>query len=587
MITISSVISSNTPGRALSSFSRTSSLSSFLQGQISECPKLWKTDIQIPSRLGHDLLLQCLHQAAICKALADDVLPLLKATVQHYTLVALTQQTGKKQRERRDPLAELPLSGPIASDTYETSNTLDCSIILIDSIVSSYIDIDEDLNAIGRLAFDTLFNTLLTVFNNDHQRLVQLPLLDYLMHNLFNHCHDRMWYSKQGACRFLSQLCLTYFPRQFDWYCHHLPQILHGCIHVIISLTDEISSGTLDTVSTLIKDLLDHYAQSPTTDQHREPFVGLLLNYVFSPISYLRTLVYQSLRQLSQAFQQSIPRLIEPFKKDLIKKFSPSHLLPLKNQSLIYQITYLDAYIFFRTLEPKVSYITLFDDDLFKELTTFIAMDENELIKLSSYRSLTQQQCTLNVIHLKKLAIRTIAEYYEQIDYRDRVLRLFYKMLTTLHSNALQAIVYESIEKMLSGHQNDQLRLRFVDSYLQMISFNEIEKVHWTLPIAQTLFFLSKLSPSSFNESHCEKLDLLIRKLLQNIASGFRTNFDVQNQYYKISLIFLDLLATLPSSSKKIIESLTNFILKFDKHLMIEVSEQITGQLRSTSSFLF
>ena len=464
------------------------------------------------------------------------------------------------------------LSGPIASDTYETSNTLDCSIILIDSIVSSYIDIDEDLNAIGRLSFETLFNTLLTLFNNDHQRLTQLPLIDYLMHSLYNHCHDRMWYSKQGACRFLSQLCLTYFARQFDWFCQHLPKILHGCFQVMISLTDEISSGTLDTVSTLIKDLLDHYARSPTTDQHREPFIGLLLNYVFSPISSLRTLVYQSLRQLSQAFQQSIPRLIEPFKKDLIKKFSSANLLPLKNQSLIYQITYLDAYIFFRTLEPKVSYITLFDDDLFKELTTFIGMDENELIKLSSYRSLTQQQCTLNVIHLKKLALRTIAEYHEQIDYRDRVLRLFYKMLTTLQSNALQTIVYESIEKMVSGHQNDQLRLRFVDSYLQMVSFYDNEKFHLSLPIAQTLFFLAKLSPNSFDERLCEHIFSLIRKSLLNIAASFRTNFDVNNQCYKISLIFLELLATLPSSTKKIIESLTGLILKFDKHLMIESS---------------
>jgi len=51
--------------------------------------------MKLKSRYAHDLLLQCLHQAATCKTLVDEVLPLLKSTIQHYTLVSLTQQTGK------------------------------------------------------------------------------------------------------------------------------------------------------------------------------------------------------------------------------------------------------------------------------------------------------------------------------------------------------------------------------------------------------------------------------------------------------------------------------------------------------------
>lgn len=70
-------------------------LSSFLDGQISQCPMVWPNHVEIKSRQAHDLLLQCLHQAATCKNLIEEVLPLLKSTIQHYTLVALTQQTGK------------------------------------------------------------------------------------------------------------------------------------------------------------------------------------------------------------------------------------------------------------------------------------------------------------------------------------------------------------------------------------------------------------------------------------------------------------------------------------------------------------
>ena len=290
------------------------------------------------------------------------------------------------------------------------------------------------------------------MFNNDYQRISRLPIINYLIHTLCNHCHDRMWFSKQGSCRFLYQLCLTYFPNENEWFLENFNQILHGYFHVIISLTDEISSGTLDILSNMIKEFLTKYAQIKSTETLHENLIELLLNYIFSPINYLRNLIYDCLRQLSQLFQQSISRLIEPFKNDLSKKFSSSNIFPFKNQSLIYQITYLDVYIFFRTLEPKISYITLFDNDLFKELTTLI-FDENDLTKFSSYRSLTQQQLLLNIVLLKKLSLRTIGEYYEQIEYRDRVLRLFYKILTTIQSNELQLIAYESIEKIFNGHQ--------------------------------------------------------------------------------------------------------------------------------------
>ena len=530
---------------------------SFLNGPISQCPTVWKSNGHIESRLGHDLLLKGLHQAAICKSIANEVLPLLKSTIQHYTLVAITQQTG-----------------PFSSENYAIENNLDCSMILIDSIIHCYIDIDEDLNSVGQISFETMINTLLTLFNNDFHRLTQLPLIHYLVERLFNHCHDPMWYEKQGSCRFLSQLTLKTFSQQTDWLKKILPKILENLIHVLISLTDEISSGTFEMISTMIKDLIQLYGEISKNDVQPNVLVELFLKSIFSPITSVRTLIYQSLRQLSQLYEENLSRLIEPFKKDLIEKFSSSNLVPMKSQSLLYQITFLDVYIFFRSCEPKISYLTLFDDDLFKELTKLVLTDDNELMKLSVYRCLTQQQSPLYLIELKKLALRTIGEYYDQIDYRERVLRLFYKMLTSLHSNELQTVVYESIEKMLNGHQNDQWRLRFVESYIQQISFYENDKFHCTLPVAQTLFFLSKLSPNSFDERPCEHIFNLIRKLLNIVVQSFRTNFDVQNQHYKVALIFLNLLANLPNSSKRIIESLTILIIKFDRVLMIEVRKQ-------------
>lgn len=65
-----------------------------MNGNISQCPVIWSSNIEMKSFRGHSLLLQCLHQAATCKTLTDEVLPILKSTIQHYTLVALTQQLG-------------------------------------------------------------------------------------------------------------------------------------------------------------------------------------------------------------------------------------------------------------------------------------------------------------------------------------------------------------------------------------------------------------------------------------------------------------------------------------------------------------
>ena len=459
---------------------------------------------------------------------------------------------------------------PLCSDNCGTKRNIDYSIILIDSIVSCYVDIDDELNSVARTSFDTLFHTLLIMCNNDYQRLTQLPLICYLVDTLYNHCHDRMWFSKQGSCRFLHQLCFTYFSSETNWFLENLNQILNGFFHVFISLTDEISSGTLDILSSMIKELLEKYARIKLYKDLDDKLIELLLNYVFSPIAYVRNLIYDCLRQLSDLLKQPILCLIEPFRNYLINKFSSSNILPFKYQSLIYQITYLDVYIYFRTLDPKITYITLFDDDLFNELATLI-FDENDLIQSSSHRSLTQQQLTLNKMSLKKLSIRTLGEYYEHISYHDRVLRLFYKILITIKSNELQLVAYESLERIFNSCQHDHLRIRFVDLSIQKFALHDYEKLNLTPEMAQTLFYLSKLSPNSFDERLCEHILNLIRRLMQNIAQTFRSIIDPQNQCYKTCLTLLELLAKLPSSSRKIIECLTILILKFDKHLMIEV----------------
>jgi len=47
------------------------------------------------------------------------------------------------------------------------------------------------------------------MFNNNYERITQLPLINYLLETLYNHCHDRMWYAKQGSCRFFYELCIN------------------------------------------------------------------------------------------------------------------------------------------------------------------------------------------------------------------------------------------------------------------------------------------------------------------------------------------------------------------------------------------
>jgi hypothetical protein len=83
-------------------------------------------------------------------------------------------------------------------------------------------------------------------------------MVNYLVETLHQHCHDRMWYAKRAVCRFLFDLTVKYFSKQFIWLQTYFRRILHGYFHVIVSLTDEISSGTLDSLSSMIKDLLDY-----------------------------------------------------------------------------------------------------------------------------------------------------------------------------------------------------------------------------------------------------------------------------------------------------------------------------------------
>lgn len=531
--------------------------STFLDGQISRRPTIWKGTFLQGDRLAHDFILKSIHLGGISKSLSEEVLPILKATIQHYTLVSVSFQTG-----------------PLSEETYQVKAEFDVSMILIDNIVDCCVDMDEDLNEIGRSSFETMINTLSILFDNDFQRISQLPMIDYLVERLFDQCHEPNAHTKHGACRFLSQLCLKTFSKQTTWLKNNLRNIVEHFIDVIISLTDEICSGSLRSVSTMIENLLEHFGSLTSSEGLDEKLVELFINYIFSPISFVRNLVFQSLRQLSQIYQLNLTRMIEPLKKYLIEKFSAAISVPLKNQAVIYQITFLDVYIFFRSLEPKLCFSALFDEELFKDLTKFVFVDDNELSKFPVYRCLTQQQCLLNLVQLKKVSIKTIGEFSEQHEYRERVIRCLYRMLIHFNSKELQTVVFETIEKNFPRHQNEMIRNRWFETYLNHLSFFDNEKASITLQTAQTLFFFSKLSPNLFDDRLSEQIFTIVRKLLSSVANSFRVNFDPLNQLYKMALIYLEILASLPNLSKRIIEPLTVLILKFDRHLMIEVKTE-------------
>ncbi|CAF1003204.1 unnamed protein product, partial [Didymodactylos carnosus] len=544
----------------------------FLNGKICQQSSTWNkiNSIIQPYRYYHDLLFKCLYQAAaINKDLENDTLSMIKATIRHYTLVSLTQQTG-----------------PFVSDIYGENrlNGMDCSLILIDSIISAYIHEDNEINDIGRLSLEIFVDTLLTILNGDYIRLLSLPIWDYFIQRICHQSHDPIWFSKNGACRIINELTTNYFKNSNEFLLRYIVQFIRSLFFIILSLTNEITAGTIDLATDEVQRLLKQCFVDVNNNEQKiiREVISELISHITSPISSIRELSFDCLKKLSEYLSQPLSILFEPFKIIFHQNiFSLKHL-PLKYQSINFQLALMESYTFIRTLEPKFnllyssltrSDLTTFDDELFKDLSYLCLTNEDDLIKQQPcYRHSDAQQ----LLTIKKQAVRTICVYHEANEHREKVLRLIYKMVT-LSTGELQESAFECFQQILANHA-DALKLRFVENYLQQITplsqqQQTLDGKCLTLNIAQVCAYLAKLAPQAFDEKLCDVLLNNVRKLLETIVNTYRTITNIANNTeLKTCIIILELFSSLPTCSQHLIEQLTILILRTEKHLMIEAS---------------
>lgn len=130
----------------------------------------------------HEMALTGMFVAAAIKELRSHVLSFMVHLVRHYTLVAISQQTGP-----------INLGG-----RQHKLHSMD-PLVLIDAIVAVMGHEEKELCKPGHVALIVILDTASTVLGTK-ERACQLPLTEYLVERMCSLCYERAWYAKLGGC---------------------------------------------------------------------------------------------------------------------------------------------------------------------------------------------------------------------------------------------------------------------------------------------------------------------------------------------------------------------------------------------------
>ncbi|RWS22181.1 transformation/transcription domain-associated protein-like protein, partial [Leptotrombidium deliense] len=183
----------------------------------------------------HELALTGMFVAAAIPDLRQMVLPFMISLVRHYTLIAISQQSGP-----------INLGG-----RQHKLHGMD-PLVLIDAVACIMGHEEKELCKPGHLALIIIRDTATNVLGS-LERACQLPLTEYLVERMCSLCYDRAWYAKYGGCIAIKFL----FERMtLKWVFNHQYLFLKALLFVMLDLTGEVSSGAVDIAKSNLEKML-------------------------------------------------------------------------------------------------------------------------------------------------------------------------------------------------------------------------------------------------------------------------------------------------------------------------------------------
>ncbi|KAL5007444.1 hypothetical protein ScPMuIL_016250 [Solemya velum] len=482
------------------------------------------------SRKVHEQALTGMFVAAAIKELRQTARPFMACMVRHYTMIAVSQQSGPfPVGEKQNKLHGM--------DTQ----------ILIDALAVIMGHEEKELCKLGTVALVWILDTATSILGSK-ERACQLPLFEYLVDRMCSLCYDRAWYAKFGGCLAIK---FMYEKMALKWVLEHQFLFLKALLFVMMDLTGEVSSGAVDLAKANLENMLVMCARDSKSDEFNQNEELLsarkksfhevtheLVRQVTSPNTLVREQAMHSLEVLAKTTGKNVTEIMEPHKEVLQDMIPPKKHL-LRHQPVNAQIGLMDGNTFCTMLEPR-----LFTIDYSKgEHKVFFV----ELMSL----------CALAACHYIPSS-------------REKIFTVLYKALNSTTSE-LQEAAHDCMKKFIDGCQ---IEMTVVRAAMRSLLLNLGDYRNLNLNVIQRLSSLTQLFPHTFNEKLCEQLMTHLKNWLDvaaaNPKSGTRTNGQVISQELKTCAAIINIFHLIPAASVEMIEPLVSLTLHGEKNLLME-----------------
>ena len=513
------------------------------EGNYYKCP-----DDQ--AREVHQMAVTAMFVAAAIKELSKSVLPTMVSLVQHYTMVAVSQQAG-------------PFS---MSERWNKVHGMD-PLVLVDALAVIMGHEEKELCKPGHLALMLILYTATDILGSK-ERACQLPLMEYLGEKMSSLCYERAWYAKLGGCIAIK---LLFENMALKWVLEHQFSFLRALFYVMMDLTGEVSAGAVDMAKTHLERMLQ-VCGSPLEDPNNteemqaiqekslKEVTNELVRQVTSPNTTVREQAMHSLRVLAKLRGKGVTEVMEPHKEVLAEMVPPKKHF-LRHQPANVQIGLMDGNTFCTTLEPRLFTLDLNVQEhkiFFTELHHLVDADDATLSKLSCYKNIS------NLVPLRKSALKALAACHYISCITDKIFATIYKALNNSAHPELQETAFECLKKFQHG---SNVSRDIIHSSARPLLTDLCKLQNLNLPIIQRLSYITQLFPSTFHENLCDQLVQHLSHLISRITQN-------QNRHdpndLKLFASVVDVFYQLPSAPPRFIENLSKLVLQSERTLMIE-----------------
>uniref|UniRef100_T1KDE0 PIK-related kinase FAT domain-containing protein n=1 Tax=Tetranychus urticae TaxID=32264 RepID=T1KDE0_TETUR len=530
---------------------------SFSQGEIHPLngPFYKSSDSQI--RKVHEMALTGMFVAAAIKELRSIVLPFMVSLVRHYTLLAISQQ-----------------SGPINLGGKQHKLYGMDALVLIDAVATIMGHEEKELCKPGHLALIIILDTGTAILGS-RERTCQLPLTEYLVERMCALCYDRAWYAKLGGCIAIKFL----FERMtLKWVFAHQYMFLKALLFVMMDLTGEVSSGAVDMAKSNLEKMITLCAapikllmdgsNSDLVEAQKKSLHEVtqeLVRQVTSPNTCVRQQAMNSLKVLAEVQESTIEAIMRPH-KDVLTDMVPPKKNVLGHQPVNTQIGLMEGNTFCMTLEPPLFTLDMSVPEhvsFVEELTNLCKTEDAQLMKFAIYKNVP------NLTQLKKSVLKTLTAYAPLYPKRDEIFPVLFCALLSTNSE-IQETGFECLKKFLTFGKVD------LDAVINGIRSYMADHEKLNLNIIKRINYLAQLFPVLFTEKLCDRMAQNLKKWLDTVVRSHKKNIEEM----KVCAALIDFFHIVPATGTKYVEVLLCYVFKTEKALSIEPGSILRDPLR-------